>query len=253
MSEIATYPSLAGRTVLVSGGASGIGAQIVRRFAGQNCKVGFLDVDEDAGSALADSLSATGEVKFVACDVTDTDALRAAIDEVRTAFGPIGVLVNNAAHDDRHEIADVTPEYWDGRMAVNLRHQFFAAQAVVDDMRALGGGVMIQMGSISWHNGQHDMVAYTTAKAGVEGLNRSLAGAFGPDNIRCVCIIPGWIMTERQREKWLDEEGEKAIFREQCLKRYLEPDDIARPILFAASDEAGALTNQTVIVDGGWR
>ena len=253
MTDIATYPSLKGKTVLISGGASGIGAQIVRRFVEQGCKVAFLDVDAEAGRSHADGLSGIGEVRFIECDVTDIEALRAAIGEVREAFGPIGVLVNNAAHDDRHDIADVTPDYWNNRLAVNLNHQFFAAQAVADDMRALGGGVMIQMGSVSWHNGQHDMVAYTTAKAAVEGLNRSLAGALGPDNIRCVCAIPGWIMTQRQRDKWLDEDGEKAIFDNQCLKRYLEPDDIARPLLFLASDEAGAMTNQAYIIDGGWR
>ncbi len=249
----ASYPDLAGKVVLITGGASGIGEAIVRRFAAQGARVGFLDIKDEEGRALAAELGGAGaEVRFAHADLTDIAELRAAVAEVRAALGPITVLVNNAAHDERHRTEDVTPEYWDGRVAVNLRHQFFAAQAVLPDMKAAGGGAIINFGSVSWMVGQGGMAAYTACKSAVLGLTRSLARDFGPDNIRVNAIAPGWIMTRRQKELWLTPEGERELLERQCLKRELVPDEIARVVLFLASEEASACTNQHYVVDGGW-
>lgn len=250
---IADYPSLRGKTVIISGGGSGIGEAMTTLFAQQGAKVGILDIADDASKALADRLNADGaEVRYEHCDVTDTGALRQAIANVRAAFGPIGILINNAAHDERHKFEDVTPEYWDERIAINIKHQFFASQAVVDDMKSLGGGSIINMGSTSWMIGIGGMACYTASKSAVLGLTRSLARDLGEFNIRVNSIAPGWIMTERQKELWLTPEAEVDIFKNQCLKRFLVPEDIARPVLFFASDESGACTNQSYIVDGGW-
>ena len=250
---IATYPSLKGRTVLVTGGGSGIGAAITTRFAEQGARVGFLDIAEGPSTALAETLAGAGhDVRFVRCDLRDIAALRAAVATVRDAFGPITVLVNNAAHDERHATPDVTPEMFDERIAVNLRHQFFAAQAVLPDMQAAGGGAIVNFGSVSWMIGQGNMPIYTAAKSAVIGLTRSLARDYGEFNIRVNAIAPGWIMTERQKEKWLTPEGEAELMRRQCLKRQLVPDEIARATLFFASDEASACTNQHYVIDGGW-
>jgi len=249
----ASYPDLAGKVVLITGGASGIGEAIVRRFAAQGARVGFLDIKDEEGRALAAELGGAGaEVRFAHADLTDIAELRAAVAEVRAALGPVTVLVNNAAHDERHRTEDVTPEYWDGRVAVNLRHQFFAAQAVLPDMKAAGGGAIINFGSVSWMVGQGGMAAYTACKSAVLGLTRSLARDFGPDNIRVNAIAPGWIMTRRQKELWLTPEGERELLERQCLKRELVPDEIARVVLFLASEEASACTNQHYVVDGGW-
>ena len=246
----ATYPDLAGKVVLVTGGASGIGEAVVRGFAAQGSRVGFLDINDAAGQALASELG--GDVRYAHADLTSIPALRAGVASVRDALGPVGVLVNNAAHDERHRTEDVTPEYWDNRMAVNLRHQFFAAQAVLPDMQAAGGGSIINFGSVSWMIGQGGMAAYTACKSAVLGLTRSLARDYGPDNIRVNAIAPGWIMTERQKELWLTPEGEQELLQRQCLKRGLQPDEIARVTLFLASEEASACTNQHYVVDGGW-
>ena len=250
----ARYPDLDGRSVLVTGGGSGIGAQIVRRVCGQGSKVAFLDVDRTASEQLVAEIDARGDPAplFLFCDLRDIAALRAAIDAAAQENGPITVLVNNAARDDRHPFETVTPEYWDERFAVNLRHQFFAAQAVHPMMRAAGGGSVINMGSTSWMVGQGGMAAYTAAKSAVLGLTRSLARDWGPDKIRVSSIAPGWIMTERQMALWLTPEGERELMTRQCLKRKLIPDDIARVVLFFASDESGAMTKQSYIVDGGW-
>ncbi len=246
----ATYPDLAGKTVLITGGASGIGEAIVRRFAAQRSRVGFLDINDAAGEALATELG--GDVRYVRADLTDIPALRAGVAAVRDAFGPITILVNNAAHDERHRTEDVTPEYWDNRVAVNLRHQFFTAQAVLPDMQAAGGGSIVNFGSVSWMIGQGGMAAYTACKSAVLGLTRSLARDYGADNIRVNAIAPGWIMTQRQKDLWVTPEGEKEIMVRQCLKRGLQPDEIARVTLFLASEEASACTNQHYVVDGGW-
>lgn len=248
---VATYPSLKGRTVLVTGGASGIGESIVRHFAAQGSRVGFIDINEEAGRALVEEFGSS-TVHFEEADLRDIEALRAAIGNIRQALGPITILINNAAHDERHENEAVTPDYWDDRIAVNLKHQFFAAQAVMDDMRQAGGGAIVNMGSVSWMVGQGGMPCYTTAKSAVQGLTRSLARDLGPDNIRVTCVVPGWIMTQRQIDMWLDEESEAELMRRQCVKYKLVPDDIARVVMFFASDEARACTSQSYIADGGW-
>lgn len=246
--KFARYPSLAGRAVLVTGGASGIGAAIVARFAEQGARVAFLDFDTEAGARTAE---ATGAV-FLPCDLRDIAALRKVIAEAAAANGPITVLVNNAAHDERHKLEEVTPEYWDDRINVNLRHQFFAAQAVAEGMKAAGGGAIINFGSTSWMIGMGGMAAYTAAKSANLGLTRSLARDLGPYNIRVNSIAPGWIMTQRQIDLWLTPEGEKELMARQCLKRKLVPADVARFVLFLASDDASAMTNQSYVVDGGW-
>ncbi len=249
----AIYPSLEGRTVLVTGGGSGIGESIVRHFAGQKSKVGFLDIAREPSEKLAAELSAEGAtVHFEECDIRDIAALMAAIAKVRAALGPITVLVNNAAHDQRHKLEDVTVEYWDERYAVNLRHQFFAAQDVAEDMKQAGGGAIVNLGSTSWMVGQGGMPAYTSAKSAVQGLTRGLARDLGIYDIRVTCVVPGWIMTQRQLDLWLTPESEKELMQRQCLKRKLYPDDIARSVLFFASDEASGCTNQSYVVDGGW-
>lgn len=250
---IATYPSLKDRVVLVTGGGSGIGEEIVRQFARQGSRVAFLDIDVPSSEALVDELSKEGrDVLFRACDLKDIPAMQAAIAEIKNELGPITILVNNAANDQRHAMADVTPEYWDDRMAVNIRHQFFAAQAVAPDMAAAGGGAIVNLGSVSWMIGQGGMPGYTTAKSGVMGLTRSLATDLGPDNIRVVCVVPGWIMTQRQLDNWLTPEAEAEMTKSMCIPRKLYPLDIARPVLFFASEEAGGCTAQSYIVDGGW-
>jgi len=246
----AIYPDLAGKVVIVTGGAGGIGEAITRAFIAQKARVGFLDIDVARGERLEAELGA--DARFVTCDLTHIPALKAAIQTVRDAFGPIDVLINNAAHDERHATLEVTEEYWDGRMAVNLKHQFFAAQAVLPDMQATGKGAIVNMGSTSWVIGQGGMPAYTASKSAVIGLTRSLARDFGEFGVRVNAIAPGWIMTERQLELWVTPETEKSIYENQCLKRRLVPDDIAKVAVFMSSDEAGAITNQHYIVDGGW-
>ena len=246
----ALYPNLEERVVIVTGGAGGIGEAVVRAFAAQKARIGVLDVDMARGQALQAELG--DAALFVPCDVTDIDGLKAAVHAVRDRFGPIDVLINNAAHDERHDTLEVTEAYWDGRMAVNLKHQFFAAQAVLPDMKARGKGAIVNLGSCSWVIGQGGMAAYTASKSAVLGLTRSLARDFGDFGVRVNAIAPGWIMTERQLALWVTPETEKSIYENQCLKRPLVPDDIARVVVFMSSDEAGAITNQHHIVDGGW-
>ena len=246
----AIYPDLAGKVVVVTGGAGGIGESISRAFAAQGARVGVLDIDRARGDALQSDLG--DGALFVPCDVTDIPALQTAIATVRDRFGPVDVLINNAAHDERHDTLSVTEAYWDNRMAVNLKHQFFAAQAVLPDMKATGKGAIVNLGSCSWVIGQGGMAAYTASKSAVLGLTRSLARDFGEFGVRVNAVAPGWIMTERQLALWVTPETEKSIYENQCLKRRLVPDDVARVIVFMCSDEAGAVTNQHHIVDGGW-
>lgn len=249
----AIYPDLEGKTVIVTGGGSGIGASIVTHFARQKAKVGLIDINAEAAAAVTKALvEGGGQVHAAICDLRDVDAIRAAIDEIRKKLGPINVLINNAAHDERHKTEDVTSAYWDDRIAANLKHQFFCAQAVLPDMKAAMAGAIINFGSTSWMVGQGGMAAYTAAKSAVLGLTRSLARDFGPYNIRVNAIAPGWIMTERQINLWLTPEGEKELMERQCLKRKLYPDDVARFTVFLASEEASACTNQHYVVDGGW-
>jgi NAD(P)-dependent dehydrogenase (short-subunit alcohol dehydrogenase family) len=250
----ATYPSLRERVVLVTGGASGIGASIVEHFCAQGSRVAFLDLDAAAAERLGETVAAMGGERplFRRCDLRDIAALRAAVAEVRHRIGPIRILVNNAAHDERHALDTVTPEYWDDRLAVNLRHQFFAAQAVYPDMAAAGGGAIVNLGSTSWMVGQGGMPGYTAAKSAVVGLTRGLARDLGPHNIRVTCVVPGWIMTERQIRLWLTPEAEAELLRRQCLKRKLVPEDVARAVLFFAADDSAGCTAQSYVVDAGW-
>lgn len=249
----AAYPDLAGKLVLITGGASGIGEAVVRAFAGQNSVVAFLDIQDERGQALAAELSERGvSAHFRWTDVTDIETLQSTINELVGTLGPVNVLINNAAHDERHDTEVVTSEYWDERIAVNLKHKFFAAQAVLPGMKAAGGGVIVNFGSISWMTGQGGMVAYTAAKSAVLGLTRSLARDYGTFNIRVNTLAPGWIMTERQIKKWLTPEGEAELLRRQCLKRRIVPSEVARFATFLSSAEASACTSQTYIVDGGW-
>ena len=250
---MAIYPDLAGKVVLVTGGATGIGEAIVRAFAQQGAKTAFIDIDAAAGTALQTELSAAGHaVHFEALDLRDISDLQAGIAKVRDAFGPIGVLINNAAHDERHPALEVTPDYFDDRIAVNLRHQFFASQAVLPDMRAAGGGAIICMSSISWMAGFGGMPIYTASKSAVIGMVRSLARDFGGDNVRVNAITPGWIVTKRQLELWLTPEADAERNARQSLKRRIYPDDIAKLALFLASEDASAITAQNYIADGGW-
>ncbi len=247
----AIYPGLREKVVFISGGASGIGESIVRHFAEQGCKVGFVDIADDAARALIADIGPKATLHYEHCDVTDIAALQRAIDAVRQALGPITILVNNAAHDQRHTIDEVTPEFWDDRLAVNLKHQFFAAQAIYPDMKAAGGGAIINYSSSAWMTATANLSIYSTAKAGVLGLTKSLARDLGVHNIRVNAVIPGWIMTQRQIDLWLTPEAEKNLMERQCLKHKLYPADCARMTLFLASDDASSLTSQSFIVDGG--
>jgi NAD(P)-dependent dehydrogenase (short-subunit alcohol dehydrogenase family) len=248
-SGFATYPSLKDAVFLVSGGASGIGASVVEAAHGQGAKVAFLDVMKDEGEALAHALPSS---LFIACDVTDTAATSAAVAEVRAKLGPIRVLVNNAANDDRRSPVDVTPDYWDWAMNINLKHQFFLSQQVQPQMKELGGGSIINFSSIAWRFGADTMVAYATAKSAITGLTRALSRSFGGDNIRVNTIEPGAVMTEKQKRVWYTKQEQvDAMVARQRIQKVLEPDEIARTVLFLASDDSRMITGQTLIVDAG--
>ena len=251
MSNEAVYPSLNNKVVVVTGGGSGIGESITRSFIKQGAKVAFLDFNEKDSIKLIKDLN-TDNLHFEFCDLRDIEQLKNSIKKISSKFGPIQILVNNAARDDRHSLESVTSEYFDERIATNLKHQLFASQAVVSDMEKNGGGAIINMGSTSWMIGQGGMPCYTTAKSAIQGLTRGLARDLGPKNIRVNCVVPGWIMTERQVDMWLTPESEKELMDRQCIKRKLFPEDIARFVLFMASDEASACSNQSFVVDGGW-
>jgi D-xylose 1-dehydrogenase len=249
----AIYPDLEGKSVLVTGGGSGIGAAIVRAFVRQKAKVGFIDIAEAPSKALVAELGGEASgLRFAKADIRDIAALRAAIVALTQAIGAIDVLVNNAANDERHATPDVTPEMFDDRIAVNLRHSFFAAQAVLPGMQAKGGGAIVNFSSMSWIAGMGGMPIYTAAKSAMIGLTRSLARDYGPYNIRVNAIAPGWVRTERQLTRWLTPEGDKQRLEAQCLKRWVEPEDIARFCVFLSSDDASACTAQHYIVDAGW-
>ena len=251
--QFATYPSLRGRTAFVSGGASGLGAEFVTQLVAQGARVAFIDIDLDRGKALEQALrDQASEALFLGCDVRDVAALQGAIARSAEELGPIRVLVNNAANDHRDKVAEMDLALWDDRIAVNLRHHFFAAQAVAEMMRDAGGGSIINLGSISAHIDLMDLPGYITAKAGIEGLTRTLAREYGPWHIRVNCIIPGWIMTEKQLSQWVTPEAEESIVRNQCLPDKVYPDDVARLLLWLAADDSRACTAQRWIVDGGW-
>ncbi len=246
----AMFPSLEGRSVFITGGGSGIGECLVEHFCQQGAKVCFADIAEEASKSVVDRLDEAPH--FIHCDVRDIGALRSAVAEACARNGPLRVLVNNAGNDDRHSTESVTVEYWDNRMQVNLRHQFFAAQAARPHMRDAGGGSIINFGSITWLVGDPDCPAYVTAKAAIGGLTRALARELGPENIRVNCVLPGWVMTDRQVKLWLNEAGEHQIADRQCLTGKLYPPDIARMVLFLAAEDSRMCTSQNYIVDGGW-
>ena len=253
MFEYATYPSLKGMPVIVSGGASGIGEGIVRAFAAQGSKVGFVDIAEEAGNKLAAELNAAGgTTKFTRCDVTDIAAYQAAIKGFEAAHGPALALVNNAANDQRHNIEDISPEAWDRNIAVNLKHAFFAAQAVAPGMIAAKRGSIINFGSVSWMTNSADLTVYTSAKAAAHGMSRSMSREYGKYGIRTNTIVPGWIMTERQLKLWATPEAFKMLEQVQPLKGLLYPPDIARMALFLAADDSQMISGQDFVVDGGW-
>lgn len=250
------YVGLADKAVLVTGGASGIGAGLVEAFANQGCRVGFLDVADAAAEALIADLSARSKASheplYRHCDITDIDALENAVRSLEERLGPVRILVNNAGSDTRHNFRDVDSAYWDDRLAINLKQQFFCAKFVHDGMAAAGGGSIINLSSTTWVMGEGGYVCYTTSKAGIYGMTRSLARDFGPAGIRVNAILPGWIITPRQKELWLDEEGERQIMERQALKDFLLPEHVAGMALFLASDDSRMITGQGMIVDGGW-
>lgn len=250
----AIYPSLRGKRVLITGGGSGIGAGLVEAFVRQGAHVHFVDVAvQDSEELVAGLAGAEVPPRFQRCDLTNLDAVRSTIDGIIAAEGGIDILVNNAANDDRHKVEEVTPDYWDNRMAVNLRHLFFAAQAVAPSMKAAGGGAIINLGSISWHLALPDIALYQTAKAAIEGMTRALARDLGEDNIRVTCVVPGGVKTPRQMRLWHNPEEEARMLGLQCLKQRVEPRDIAAMVLFLASDDARLCTAHNYFVDAGWR
>ena len=250
----ATYPSLADKRVIVTGGAMGIGEALVEAFARQGAEVAFVDIAAEAGEALAARLApgARHQPLFERLDLRDLDALRSTFGRFERTLGGIDILINNAANDDRHTIEEVTPDYWDERMQTNLRHQFFAAQAVVPAMKQAGGGVILNFGSISWHLALGELVLYQTAKAAIEGLTRSLARDLGRSNIRVNTIVPGNVQTPRQM-KWYTPKGEAEIVAAQCLDGRIQPSDVASLVLFLASDDARMCTGHDYFIDAGWR
>jgi D-xylose 1-dehydrogenase len=250
----ATYPSLQNRTVLITGGASGIGASMVHAFAQQNARVAFLDVQDEIAKQLIAEIAAScvHAPLYLHCDLQDIPLMQKCITEFQQRLGAIQVLVNNAANDDRHDFEKVTPEYWDERMAINLRHHFFAIQSVVPAMKAAKFGSIINFSSIAPQIPSIRQVAYVTAKAAIVGLTRTMAHELGEWNIRVNAVLPGAILTERQRRLWLTPEYEAKVFASQCLKRSLLPEEVASLVLFLAADDSSAMTNQTYVVDGGW-
>ncbi|HEX7159133.1 MAG TPA: SDR family oxidoreductase [Edaphobacter sp.] len=250
----ATYPSLVDKVVLITGGGQGIGSSAVEHFALQGSRVAFLDLADEPSETLARELEPRCKHKplYVHCDLTDVSALQDTIAAISSKLGPPTVLVNNAANDDRHHFEEVTPAYWDERIALNLRHQFFAAQAVAPLMKAARAGSIINMSPISWIIPTANNPVYNMAKAAVVGLTRSLAHELGPFNVRVNAILPGSVLTEKQKQRYMTPEYEQHIMQVQSLKRHVLPEDIARLMLFLAADDSSAITNQTHIIDAGW-
>jgi D-xylose 1-dehydrogenase len=248
------YPSLRDQRVVVTGGGSSIGAAIVESFARQGAHVAFLDIAETESQELERRLADSPHAPhYHACDLTDIEAVRRVFARIRTELGRIDILVNNAANDDRHALEDITPAYWDERIAVNLRHYFFCAQAVIADMKAARRGAIINLGSVSWHLGLPDLTIYQTAKAGIEGMTRGLARDLGPYGVRVNCVVPGGVRTPRQMRLWHTPDEETRILSQQCLKVRVEPYDVAAMVVFLASDDARMCTGHEYFVDAGWR
>jgi NAD(P)-dependent dehydrogenase (short-subunit alcohol dehydrogenase family) len=250
-----TYPSLNDKVVFISGGATGIGANLVEAFSRQQSRVVFVDIQDDEAEKLCSQIGAiegANMPQYFHCDLFDIDSLQQVISKTGEEIGAISVLVNNAASDMRHDFREVTVDYWNERININLRHAFFAIQSVYMQMKELGGGSIINFGSMSWYEGQPNMTGYTTAKAGIEGLTRGMARDLGEDNIRINTLVPGWVMTQRQLRDWVDDDTAREINKNQCLKNNLIPEDISALALFLASDDSKMCTSQSYIVDGGW-
>ncbi|WP_430390491.1 SDR family NAD(P)-dependent oxidoreductase [Dyella sp. 20L07] len=253
MSSFAVYPSLVDRSVLITGGASGIGAAFVEHFVRQGARVVFLDVDDASAASLCESLADAPHLpRYLSCDLTDLDALQSAIARARKLIGPIAVLVNNAANDGRHALADIGEIDFERNVAVNLRHQIFATQAVIPDMRQLGGGSIICLGSTGWMKKNGGYPLYAMAKAAIHGFVNGMARELGQQRIRINSLVPGWVITEKQERLWLDDAGREEIARVQCMPSLLKADDLARAALFLAADDSHMCTGQDFIVDGGW-
>jgi NAD(P)-dependent dehydrogenase (short-subunit alcohol dehydrogenase family) len=249
----ATYPDLKDKRVVITGGGTGIGAAIVDAYVKQGAQVVFLDIADEASQALAASYTDVPHVpRYVRCDLTDLEALAQTFSTIEKDIGPVEILINNAANDHRHDVADVTPAYWDDSLAVNLRHQFFCAQAVAPGMKAAGGGVILNFGSISWYLALPQLTLYMTAKAAIEGLTRGLARDLGGDGIRVNTVIPGSIKTPKQMAMWYSPEGEAEILASQLLHERIEPEDVAALTLFLSSDNAARCTGRDYFVDAGW-
>lgn len=249
-----TYADLADKHVFITGGGTGIGEVMVEAFSAQHAKVSFVDMNVEKSEALCQRLEGRFRYapRFIHCDIRDTDLLTQSIDDSRAHYGDIGVLINNAADDTRHDFYTVTQDYWNDRLAVNLRPSFFTAQAITPHMKRLGGGSIINVGSVSWRKKQTCMPAYTTAKAAIEGLSRSLAATLGEHRIRVNTLIPGWVMTERQMSHWLNPDIVKEVQQEQCIHETLMPEHIVDGALFLASDSSAMMTAQSLIIDAGW-
>ena len=252
MDEIANYPSLKNKVVIITGGASGIGESIVEHFLQQGSKVAFLDKEEILGRNLVKKFKNFNHLPvFKLCDLTNIENLKQSIDEIKQELGLVSILINNAANDERHSIDSVTEEFWDDRMNVNLKHYFFAIQSVYKDMKKLGDGKIVNIGSFSWMLGLGNMPGYTTAKSAIMGLTRTIARDLGEFNIRVNCVVPGWIITDRQKKLWLTDKIKKEQLERQCIKRMLLPKDIAKPVLFFSSDQSSGISAQNYVVDGG--
>jgi NAD(P)-dependent dehydrogenase (short-subunit alcohol dehydrogenase family) len=248
------YPSLRGKRVVVTGGGSGIGAAITELFARQGSRVAFIDIADGDSRELERKLAdVESPPRYYRCDLTNIEAIRQTFARIRSEIGPADVLVNNAANDDRHSLQETTEEYWDNRIAVNLRHFFFCTQAVTEDMKASNGGVIINLGSVSWHLALPDLAIYQTAKAGIEGMTRALARDLGPFGIRVSCVVPGGVRTPRQMKLWHTPEEEARMLGLQCLKARIEPHDVAAMVAFLSSDDARMCTGHEYFVDAGWR
>ena len=250
----AVYPSLRDRVVLITGGATGIGEELVRQFARQGARVAFLDIQDEPGVALRNELATSGCAAplYLHCDLTDIPALRWAVEQVFSACGQVDVLVNNAGNDRRHAVEDVTPELFDQTIAVNLRPYFFMAQAVIPAMKAAGRGAIVNLSSICWMVPSTGMPVYVTAKAAIVGLTRTLAHEYGPEGVRVNAVLPGGIVTEKQKRLVYTPEYKARILAGQALKRDILPEDVARLVLFLAADDSSAITNQSYVIDGGW-
>ena len=253
LSRTAIYPSLKDKIVLITGGASGIGSSIVELFCYQQAKVVFLDIEDKLGEKVVEHNCKTHNNKptYINCNLKNTDFLIKTIKNISSTIGDVSILINNAAYDQRHEISKVTSEYWDHMLNVNLKHFFFSAQTCAEMMKRNGGGTIVNLGSFSWMMGIGGMICYTTAKSAVNGLTRSLARELGIYNIRVNSLIPGWIMTQRQLKLWVTPEIKKQQLEKQCIKRLLEPNDIAKAVLFFAADDNSAASAQNYVFDGG--